>query len=260
MSVYDDQNYRLYQGDACYELGVMSRACEVDLVITDPAYAALEKHRVKPNGKPRGTTVRLSESEGSSNKWFPIFPDSRYPELFDLYYRSMADDAHLYMMCAADLDQMNVMVAAGRGAGFKFWKAIPWDKGRAGMGYHWRASHEYILFFEKGKKRLNCLGWRDWLHASEMDEEERKADPQHLTVPGLRTKGLYPTEKPARLWTVLIENSSKSGDLVLDSFCGSGSSGEAALMLNRRYIGMDIEADAIERTWLRCKKALAVRS
>lgn len=133
----------------------------VDLIVTDPAYAALEKHRVTKSGKPRGTTVRLSQSEGSSNKWFPIFPDERYARYFQLSYRAQARNAHHYVMCAADLDQINVIVHAAREAGYFFWKPIVWDKCRAGMGYHWRASHEVILFFEKGKRRLNNLGWPD---------------------------------------------------------------------------------------------------
>ena len=43
-------------------------------------------------------------------------------------------------------------------AGFRFWKPLVWDKKTIGMGYHYRARYEFILFFEKGKRRLNDLG------------------------------------------------------------------------------------------------------
>ena len=46
-------------------------------------------------------------------------------------------------------------------AGFKFWKPLVWDKRTIGMGYHYRARYEFILFFEKGKRRLNDLGIAD---------------------------------------------------------------------------------------------------
>ena len=48
-------------------------------------------------------------------------------------------------------------------AGFKFWKPLVWDKRTIGMGYHYRARCEFILFFEKGKRRLNDLGVADVL-------------------------------------------------------------------------------------------------
>ena len=48
----------------------------VDLFITDPPYESLEKHRSK------GTTTRLKVSKGSSNKWFEIFPNERFEDLF----------------------------------------------------------------------------------------------------------------------------------------------------------------------------------
>jgi site-specific DNA-methyltransferase (adenine-specific) len=48
----------------------------VDLVVTDPAYESLEKHRAI------GTTTRLKHSKASSNDWFTIFPNNRFPEPF----------------------------------------------------------------------------------------------------------------------------------------------------------------------------------
>ena len=53
----------------------------VDLVITDPPYESLEKHRAI------GTTTRLKISKASSNQWFAIFPNARFPELFREVYR-----------------------------------------------------------------------------------------------------------------------------------------------------------------------------
>ncbi len=52
-----------------------------DLIVTDPAYESLEKHRAK------GTTTRLKHSEASSNDWFPIFGNARFPDLFREFYR-----------------------------------------------------------------------------------------------------------------------------------------------------------------------------
>jgi site-specific DNA-methyltransferase (adenine-specific) len=55
----------------------------------------------------------------------------------------------------------------------------------------------------------------------------------------------YPTQKPLHLMERFIEVSTAPGDMVLDPFCGSGTTLVAAKLLNRRYIGMDISNDAI---------------
>lgn len=47
---------------------------------------------------------------------------------------------------------------------------------------------------------------------------------------------IHPTEKPSRLAEIMIETSSNPGDLVLDPFAGSGSTGVAAKKLGREYL------------------------
>lgn len=47
--------------------------------------------------------------------------------------------------------------------GFKFWKFIVWDKCVIGMGYYYCVRYEFILFFEKGKRKLNDLSVFDVL-------------------------------------------------------------------------------------------------
>ncbi len=55
----------------------------------------------------------------------------------------------------------------------------------------------------------------------------------------------YPTQKPEALLERIIEASSKKGDLVLDPFCGCGTTVQVAQKLNRRWIGIDITHLAI---------------
>jgi site-specific DNA-methyltransferase (adenine-specific) len=129
------------------------RSQSVDLVITDPAYESLEKHRAI------GTTTRLKHSKSSSNDWFNIFPNARFGELFAEVHRVLKDDTHFYLLC--DAETMFVAKPEAEKAGFKFWKPLVWDKCTIGMGYHYRARYEFILFFEKGKRRLNDLGIAD---------------------------------------------------------------------------------------------------
>jgi site-specific DNA-methyltransferase (adenine-specific) len=209
--------FELQQSDAVAFLrGLPSES--IDLVVTDPAYESLEKHRAV------GTTTRLKVSQGSSNPWFAVFPNARFAELFEEVYRVLKRDTHFYLMC----DQETAFIAKpiAEQAGFKFWKPLVWDKSSIGMGYHYRARYEFILFFEKGKRRLADLGIADVLN-----------------VP--RIRGGYPAEKPSALSQILIKQSSDEGALVADPFMGSGSVGIAALELGRRFAGNDVAEEAL---------------
>lgn len=58
----------------------------------------------------------------------------------------------------------------------------------------------------------------------------------------------YPTQKPLALLERIIRLGSDPGDVVLDPFCGSGTTLVAAKLLDREYIGFDVSADAIDIT------------
>ena len=203
----------------------------VDLAITDPAYESLEKHRKI------GTTTRLKHSAASSNDWFQIFPNSRFPALFTELYRVLREDTHLYMFC--DQETMFVAKPMGEAAGFTFHKPLVWEKVTIGMGYHYRARYEFVLFFEKGKRKLNDLSIADI-----------------ITAP--RVRNGYATEKPVAVSDVLVSQSSRSGELVIDPFMGSGSAGVAAIQLGRAFAGNDLEPRAVELTRSRLHAAGAV--
>ncbi len=208
------------QGDAVDRLRALPDR-SVDLIVTDPPYESLEKHRK------RGTTTRLKHSKASSNDWFQIFPNARFPELFAELYRVLRKDRHFYMFC--DAETMFVAKPLAEAAGFRFWKPLVWDKRKIGMGYHYRARYEFILFFEKGKRKLNDLGIPDILAYDRI------------------FRG-YPTEKPPELAQVLVRQSTVPGERVLDPFSGSGSSGVAAAREGRDYIGFDVCQEAVEIT------------
>jgi len=189
----------------------------VDMSVFDVAYESLEKHRKI------GTTTRLKKSKGSSNEWFPIFPNVRFDELFEQMFRVLKKNSHMYCFC--DNETMFIMKPIAEQYGFKFWNAIKWVKTNGpGMGYHYRNQYENILFFEKGKRKLNSTSITNVLY-----------------FPRVKRKGSYPTQKPVELLEVFIKQSSQTGEIVLDPFMGSGSTGLATLKNNRIFYGNDIE-------------------
>jgi site-specific DNA-methyltransferase (adenine-specific) len=214
-------SYHLAQTDANFFLQSLP-AGSVSLIITDPAYESLEKHRKI------GTTTRLKESKASSNEWFTIFTNDRFPRFFRECFRVLAKNSHLYMFC--DDETMFITKPIAESVGFKFWKKLVWDYKHIGMGYHWRSRHQNIMFFEKGKRKLHDLSEPDVIAGDECT----------------RIRNGYPTEKPVGVSTRLVVNSSNVGDLVVDPFMGSGSVGVAAVQQGRDFFGNDINEQAVQ--------------
>lgn len=209
--------FQLHQQDAVDWLRSLPDA-SVDLIVTDPPYESLEKHRRI------GTTTRLKNSKASSNVWFQIFPNDRFQELFVECYRVLKNHRHFYLFC--DAETMFVVKPIAELVGFRFWKPIVWDKQKIGMGYHYRSRYEMILFFEKGKRKLNDLSIADVIQCPRI------------------FRG-YPTEKPVPVSEILIRQSTQPGECIIDPFMGSGSVGLAALQQNRDFLGNDICSEAV---------------
>jgi site-specific DNA-methyltransferase (adenine-specific) len=188
----------------------------VDLIITDPPYESLEKHRKV------GTTTRLK------GPWFPIVPNSYFPAIFKEFYRILRPNRHFYMFC--DAETMFLLKPVAEKAEFYFWKPLVWDKVAIGMGYHYRAQTEFILFFEKGKRALRNKGTSDLLRAKRV------------------VRG-YPTQKPVGIVETLITQSSNVGEVVCDPFVGSGTTAAASLRLGRSFKGCDSSEVALQTNW-----------
>jgi site-specific DNA-methyltransferase (adenine-specific) len=210
-------SFNLHQQDAVDWLRSLPDA-SMDLIVTDPPYESLEKHRRI------GTTTRLTNSKASSNAWFQIFPNDRFEDLFTECYRVLKNHRHFYLFC--DAETMFVVKPIAESVGFRFWKPIVWDKRKIGMGYHYRSRYEMILFFEKGKRKLNDLSIADVIECPRI------------------FRG-YPTEKPVPVSEILIRQSTQAGELIVDPFMGSGSVGLAALTQGRSFVGNDICSEAV---------------
>ena len=191
-SSYSISGFTISNTDAVEWLRTLPKD-SVDLFITDPPYESLEKHRAV------GTTTRLKNSKSSSNQWFEIFPNSRFEELLKEIFRVLRKNSHFYLFC--DQETAFIVKPIAEKIGFKFWKPLIWDKRKIGMGYHYRARYEFILFFEKGKRKLNDLSIPDIL---EVDRIHRG----------------YPTEKPVSLSEILVKQSSIVGEVICDPFMG----------------------------------------
>ena len=75
-----------------------------------------------------------------------------------------------------------------------------------------------------------------------------------LTKPSEKKYGKHPTQKPEYLLEKIIQASTKEGDVVLDPFCGSSTTGVVCNRFNRKYIGIDLSEEYIKLSIERIKE------
>ena len=110
-----------------------------------------------------------------------------------------------------------------------FKQMVVWDKGPMGMGWHYRRSYETVLVAHKGQK---CRWYDDTDRVENIVRDVPKIIPQADD---------HPTPKPIALIKRFIAYHSQPGDLILDPFCGGGSTLEAAVSMDRNALGFDID-------------------
>ena len=94
---------------------------------------------------------------------------------------------------------------------------------------------EYILFLRKPKgKKINNCDTSDILSIPNKKDKDENG------------KNLHDTQKPVELMKILIENSSKEGDMILDPFMGIGSTGIACIECGRNFMGMELDPHYFE--------------
>lgn len=214
---------RLILGDCRDILPTLPR---VDAVIMDPPYSS-------------GGFQEAGKSSGSigtrSNEVIAL--DNLSTRGFQRLMRDVlnplrgTDEAYVF----TDWKMWTYTADALEDAGFRVRNMLVWDKMQMGMGLPWRNQHELIAF---GKKRpaKNITG-------------------KHGNVLGVRRSGNvnHPTEKPVEIMRVLIENS--AAQTILDPFMGSGTTGCAAVALQRDFIGIEMSPDFFDIACRRIEQA-----
>jgi site-specific DNA-methyltransferase (adenine-specific) len=194
----------------------------VDLIVTDPAYSGMNQHMRFGHGRIVGHYGR-SDNE----RWFHEFSDD--PDTYRVFLgecrRVLRRNRHVYIM----FDSFSMLSLGALVRDFFDVKGVVvWDKVHLGMGHYFRRRHEQIVFASKGRRKL-----------------VRRDLPDVWAVPRIH-RAAYPTQKPARLFELMLEASAEPGFTVCDPFCGSGSSGVAALRFGCDFIGADIDPRAVE--------------
>jgi len=217
---YQDEMGMLFHGDIL-DLIKNIEDESIDLVVTDPPYKTTSRGNAGNSGGMLQKQINKSGKVFSHN-------DINIKDYANELYRILKSGSHCYIM--TNHTNLIEMLNELTNVGFHFIKCLIWDKGNKIMGQYYMSQFEYVIFLRKGKGiKINNCGTSDI-----------------LSFPNKKTKdengnNLHDTEKPIGLMKVLIENSSKEQDIVLDPFMGIGSTCLACKELNRRFIGCELD-------------------
>ena len=132
--------------------------------------------------------------------------------------------------------------------GYKIINNITWQKTNPPPNLACRCfthSTETILWAKKDEKAKHLFNY-ELMKEKNGGRQMKDVWTGALTPPKEKMYGKHPTQKPLYILSRLIEASTKEGDVILDPFCGSSSTGVAAKDLGRKYIGIDSVEDYLK--------------
>jgi DNA modification methylase len=247
--------HRLICGDA-RERGAFTKLLgdnTAQLVFVDPPYNVKIQGNVSGNGRVKHREFVQASGEKTTAQFAKFLEDS-----LQLLAEHSVDGA-IHFVCS-DWRHMDEMLAAGRRTYRELKNLVVWAKTNAGMGSLYRSQHELIFVWKNGRgKHINNV---------ELGKHGRNRS-NVWTYAGVNTFGpnrldelaIHPTVKPVALVADAIRDCSRRGDLVLDSFGGSGSTLIACEKTGRqaRLIELDpTYCDQIVRRWQELTRQKAI--
>lgn len=224
------EGIRLLNGD-CLDTMRSLQNGSVDLVLTDPPY------NLGLFMKGRGTHLKAMRANNFvSAGWDDLEPDA-WARSMDAF---LAEAARVTrkggsMVVFMAVIKLETFIALAQSHGFYYKTTGTWHKTNPmprNMDLHFVNSTETWLYFVNGARcgtfNNNGKAVHDFFESPVAPVSERRC-------------GKHPTQKPLAVMEWLVRTLSDPGDLVLDPFMGSGSTGVAAQALGRRFTGIELD-------------------
>ena len=170
-------------------------------------------------------------------------------------YRILKDNGTIWI--SGTLHNIYSIGMALEEEGFKIINNITWQKTNPPPNLACKTfthSTETILWARKDLKNVKYTFNYTLMKKINNNKQMKDVWTTSLTKPSEKKCGKHPTQKPLEILDRIILASTKEGDLILDPFCGSSTTGISAVGLSRRYIGIDNEKKYIELSIRRYKK------
>ena len=218
----------------------------VDLIFADPPYFMQtegELHRT--NG---------TKFQGVEDEWDKFNDYKEYDEFCTQWLkeckRVMKKNASIWVIGAfQNIYRLGYIM---QNMGFWILNDVIWSKPNAVPnfgGTRFQNSHETLLWCTKDKNAKYTFNYKTMKHLNN-EKQEKSIWNIGICIGNERLKGedgkkVHSTQKPEKLLYNVIISSSKPGDIVLDPFFGTGTTGAIAKLTGRNYIGIEREEEYI---------------
>lgn len=252
---FDSGNFKLFLGNAMEILAELEEE-SIDMVFADPPYFLSNDGITCQSGK------MVSVNKGKWDKSKGFSEDLRFTEEWiKACRRVLKKDGTIWIS-----GTLHVIYKVGyllEKTEFDIINDIIWFKPNAPPNLSCRYfthSHEIILWARKSGDSKHTFNYKGMKHWNNPKDKLKKKDKQMRSVwsiplipPSEKEFGKHPTQKPLELLSRIVRSSTDEGDLVLDPFSGSGTTGIACSVLKRKFIGIDTNKEYLDLTISRFK-------
>ena len=245
---YEDKDFKLVQGDSLKVLkGIEPKS--IDMIFADPPYFLSSDGISCSGGK------MVSVNKGEWDKALNIKEKHKFNKKWiSLCKNILKDNGTIWI--SGTMHNIYSIGMALEEEGFKIINNITWKKLNPPPNISCRAfvhSTETILWAKKDIKNAKYKFNYSLMRELNGNKQMKDVWETSLTKKSEKKYGKHPTQKPIEILEKIILSSTDEGDLILDPFNGSGTTGIVASKLNRKYIGVEKEKEYLDLTIKRKK-------
>ncbi len=239
---YNKRNFKLYQGDSLELLKEISEN-SIDMIFADPPY------NLSNDGFSVHAGKRVSVNKGGWDKSKGLKRDFEFHLAWiEECHRVLKPHGTIWV--SGTYHSIYQCGFALQSSNFHILNDIAWFKPNASPNLSCRyftASHETIIWARKDKKKKHIFNYDIMKNSKWPEDLMKKSNKQMRSVWSINTPkreektfGKHPTQKSLDLLRRIVLASTNKKDLILDPFTGSSTTGIAAKMYDRKFIGIDI--------------------
>ncbi len=246
---FREKGVRLYLGDVLEVLEQFPKDC-FDLIFADPPYNLSNDGFTCHAGK------RVSVNKGNWDKSKGVYEDFKFHYLWlEACKHVLKPNGSLWI--SGTYHSIYSCGFALQKQGWHIINDICWFKPNASPNLSCRmftASHETLIWARKSKQAKHTFNY-DLVKNNKWEGDFiKKPGKQMRSVWAINTPkngekkyGKHPTQKPEELLKRIILACTNEGDLILDPFCGSATTGVVAIRYGRNFVGIDSEKDYLDK-------------
>lgn len=235
----ENDNFILYEGECNSVLENLTE--QVDMIFADPPYFLSNQKKTTAFGKQK------TRDKGEWDHVLPWEEINAFNKNWLAKCRRLLKDNGTIWVCGTYHNIYSVEQCLIE-LGFKILNIVVWQKldpPPTPFGGRLNFSAEYIVWARKNENVTHCFNYELLKHFNggvEMPDVWKFARPSFWE----RSCGKHPTQKPLRLLYRILQTCTKDGFTVLDPFAGSCTTGIAANLIGRKFIGIDMNKEYLD--------------